>query len=230
MARGVPDANGNKGLSGLRGSPFCNGGMQKRQRSARITGNQMAFPEFPFLCVAVTSDSATETTIRIHLMSQIHMSQLKLKPLIHESLVLHGGQRGHLKIRHLKHQTREIRSNRMKQQRDVLFVNHKILEIQSNRNHLLILQIQSIRTMQRSDVLFESDAIHEIPSNRSRLLIRMNQSIRSRLLIHKNQLIRQNFHVIHKNRWNDGKDQLQTDLQKQSFQPKHPNKPNDPIS
>ena len=151
-------------------------------------------------------------------MSQIRMSQLKLNPWIHENLVPHGGQRGHLKIHRLKHLTREIQSNRMKPQRDVLVVNHKILEIRSNHSHQLIRQFQLIRMMQRSDVLFVSDAIHEI------------RSIHSRLLIHKNQSIHQNFHVIHKNRWNDGKDQLQTDRQKQSFQSKHPNKPNDPLS
>jgi len=175
-------------------------------------------------------------------MSQIRMSQLKLNPWIHENLVPHGGQRGHLKIHRLKHLTREIQSNRMTPQRDVPVVNHKILEIRSNHSHQLIRQFQLIRMMQRSDVLFVSDAIHEIRPIHSRLLIHKNQSIHSRLLIHKNQSIHgrllihrnrsihQNFHVIHKNRWNDGKDQLQTDRQKQSFQSKHPNKPNDPLS
>ncbi len=74
MARGVPDANGNEVLSSFRGSSvlYCQNA-KKRQRSARMTADQMAFPEFQFQRAAARLDAATETTIReIHLMSAIH--------------------------------------------------------------------------------------------------------------------------------------------------------------
>ena len=193
----------------------------------------MAFPEFLFPCVAVNSDAATETTIRsIHLMSEIHMSQLN--PWIHENHAMHGEQRDHLKIHRLKHRLREIHSNRMTQKSDLLFVNHKILGIRSIQSRLLIRQIHWNRTTQRSDVLFVSHAIREIQLNHSRLLIRqihwnrktqrsdvlfVSHAIReiqlnhSRLLIHMSHAIRQSFHMI-LNRWSDGKDQLETDRQK----------------
>ncbi len=190
-----------------------------------MTADQMAFPEFQFQLAAARLDAATETTIReIHRMSAIHKILSNRENLwnrvIHER---HGVARGHRMIRRLTrrmiHEIPVIRVIHKILLNHVIPLNHKIL-----LNHViplihkipLIHVILLIHWTQKSGVLFVSHKIREIRSNRGRLLNR------------KRQLIHQNCHTIRKNRWTGG--QLQTDHQKQSFQPKHPNKPNEQIS
>ena len=83
-------------------------------------------------------------------------------------------------------------------------------------SHETRLNLRNRRT-QKNDALFVNHTTRGI------------QSIHSRQSIRKSQSIHQSYHAIHKIHWSDD-GQLQTNLQKQSFQPKHPNKPNEPIS
>lgn len=182
----------------------------------------MAFPQFQFPRAAVKREATTETTIRIQRMKAIHRnlwtrmhlkSRVNLQNRVKLQLCLqhglHGVARDHPKIRRLKHEMiHKIRLNREIQ---------LIHKTQPNRMTLLSHTFQSNRVTQQRDELCVSHKIRGIQSNHSRLLTRKSQSIPS------------SCHAIRMNRWNDGH-QLLTDRQKRPFQPKHLNKPNEPIS
>ena len=145
-------------------------------------------------------------------MTEIHKYQLshkhRLSRVNHE---LHGVKRGHLRIRHLK---REIQLNRRTR------LNHTIQsnrEIQSNRKTRLNHMIRLNHVKQKSVGLFVNHKIRAI------------RSIHSRRLIRKSQPVQQNCHTIRRNRWSED-DQLQTNHQNRSSQPKHPNQANEQIS